>query len=409
MTKNNKTSATPKKSNSRSNIKYSGKTYDSGSRSLRLIKQRPFMIITVLIFAALGSWLIVGGHALTRNDSGESQDNVARGLIYNGRKEAKSGQCKGAFETDSAPVNGKLLCSHPDPGPEGVDLRDRTKKIDAELDAQVAKDAKVKPLAADANEVSTVGAADVGTVGSLGNVSPVSIPCTGTGTDGYRVQMIYAYASGGTNRISYVRSGFQTIANRINAVFHNSGVATGSVRNVHFATSAVTSGACTLSLPAVAITGNIDDVNNLRTQLRAKGYNSTARKYLVELDGGTSCGWGDLYNDGIPTQDNANNSGNLFAFVWHPCWNYAEPHETMHTMGAVQIGAPYGTSKFHCYDQHDVMCYNDGSGAAMIQRCTNTVLIWRFDCGYDTYFRATGATGWLSTHWNTANNRFLSH
>ncbi|MDL2342486.1 MAG: hypothetical protein QFB87_05420 [Patescibacteria group bacterium] len=405
MAKTTKTTSSKPKSAARSKKTSQTKVYDSGSPLLRFLIKKPVIILFILLFAGLGTWLIAGGHALNLNDAEETKDNPARGLIYNGKKEASSGHCKGAFETDTTDASGQVLCGHPDPGPEGVDVRERNKGVDAQLNAQAAKDAKTPALAAEADTVSVDGAADVGSANSLNAVTPVNWPCAGTGTDGYRLQMIYAYAGGAANRVAYVRPGFETIARRLNAVYHNSGVVSGAVRNVRF----VTDGACTLSLPAVAITGDINDANNIRNQLRARGFNASSRKYLVEVDGGSACGWGDLAIDSKPTQDNANNSGNLFAFVWHPCWNYAEPHETMHTMGAVQIGAPYGTSKYHCYDQHDVMCYNDGSGKAMILRCTNSIQIWRFDCGSDTYFRAVGASGWLSTHWNTANSRFLSH
>ena len=406
MAKNTKTLNNKKKASPRARKINKVQVYNSESSFRSILTKKPLFILAILLFAGLGTWLIAGGHALNSNSELENgQDNPARGLVYSGKHEEKAGPCKGAFITDILDVKGQPVCSHPDPGPMGVDVRERNKGVDAELAAQVINDSKKPALAADANEVSEVGAADVGSANSLSAVTAVNWPCISTGTDGYRVQMIYAYISGSTNRISTLRPGFETIARRVNAVYHNSGVASGAVRNIRY----VTNSACTLSIPAVAITGNINDSNNLRTQLRAKGFNSYYRKYLVEVDGGTSCGWGDLSLDSIPTQDNANNSGNLFAFVWHPCWDYVEPHETMHTMGSVQIGAPYGTSKYHCYDQHDVMCYNDGSGQAMIQRCTNSAYIWRFDCGYDTYFRAVGASGWLSTHWNTANSRFLSH
>ena len=408
MAKTSKSSSKPKPSAS-STKKVTTKVYTKSSITKTVLYRRPVFIIVVILFAVLGTWLIAGGHALTPNDNlSEAIDDPARGLVYNGRKLATSGSCKGTFESNVSHANGQKSCEHPDPGPEGVDVRERIKHIDADLAAQVAKDATTPALSADANEVSPTAAADVLAFGSLSQVSPVNWPCLGTGVDGVRTQMVYVYPYGATNRISTLRPSFETIARRTNAVFHNTGVASGGIRNVRY----VTNSACTLSIASVAISGSIVDGNNVITQLRAKGYASNYRKYLVEIDANytsNSCGYGQFYPDTRPTQDNYNNSGDLIALSWRNCWNYTEPHELMHTMGAVQSGAPYSTTRGHCYDQHDVMCYNDGSGKTMIQRCTSTVNQWRFDCYSDTYFRAAGATGWLATHWNTANNRFLSH
>ncbi len=367
-------------------------------------------LVPILLFALVGTYFIAFGAALPGSDPGiQEPDNLARGLVYNGKKEATKGPCKGTIDVSPADAAGIEICSHPDPGPEGVDVRERDKHVDSDLVAQVGNDAKNQPLAADsttiAPDIQPTGAADTGSANSLGVVTPVNWPCVGTGTDGYRVQMIYAYASGASNRVSYVRPGFETIARRVNAVFHNSGVASGGVRNVRY----VTSSTCVLSLPAIPITGNISDVVNITNQLKARGYGAASRKYLTLVDGGSPCGWGTFSTDPQPGQANYNNIGPNYATVWHPCWNYEEAHELMHTLGAVLTGAPYSTGAAHCYDQHDVMCYTDTSGKAMIQRCTSTTYIWRFDCGYDTYFRSVGATGWLYSHWNTANSRFLSH
>ncbi len=46
-------------------------------------------------------------------------NDPARGLIYDGL-EPGTGDCTGTFQLKSDPT----LCSHPDPGPEGVDVRD---------------------------------------------------------------------------------------------------------------------------------------------------------------------------------------------------------------------------------------------------------------------------------------------
>ena len=367
-------------------------------------------LVPILLFALVGTYFIAFGAALPGSDPGiQEPDNTARGLIYNGKKEATKGPCKGTIDTGEVNNAGLEICTHPDPGPEGVDVREREKHVDADLAAQVANDTKHPPQTADSAAIAPdtllTGGADVGSANSLNAVTPVNWPCIGTGTDGYRVQMVYAYTSGAANRINTLRPGYEAIARRINAVFHNSGIASGAVRNIRY----VTNSACTLSIPTVAITGNLSDRVNVVNQLKSHGFSASSRKYLVLLDGGSPCGYGDFSLDPQPGQANASNSGPNYGLVWHPCWNYGEPHEMMHTLGAVLSGSPYSTGATHCYDQHDVMCYQDTSGHAMIQRCTNAIYIWRFDCGQDTYFKAVGASGWLYSHWNTADSRFLAH
>lgn len=353
----------------------------------KIATNRYFKIVPVALFALIGTYFIVFGAALPSSQPGKLlSDNPARGLVYSGHHTATEGPCEGSLVPTSKDPNGNPVCLHIDAGPEGVDLTDRVKHVDAEL-------AKSTPTAA----------ADPNAPG-LSNVVPISVPCTGTGTDSYRVQMIYAYTATSTNRLSSLRPSFTAIAQRVNAMFYNSGVASGGVRSIRFLTDAN----CNLSIAAVPIsTTNINDFYTVVNQLKARGYASTTRKYLVEVDGGTPCGAGIVYGDTKATQDNANNAGAMYAMVWKPCWNLAEGHELMHTMGAVQSGAPYSTNRGHCYDENDSMCYNDG-GHAVVQVCTEGYKENRYDCGFNTYFRASGATGWLSTHWNTANNRFLT-
>ena len=380
------------------------------SRFQRLRQGSKFKFVLILLFALVGSYLIAFGAAAPNSEDGVLEpDNPARGLYYQGHKVLSSGTCKGALRSDGKDTTGKDICGHPDPGPVGVDVRERDKHVDSDLAAMVKHDKEQPAKTAESTDVAPettiVGASDVGSANSLGSVTPVNWPCIGSGSDGARVQVLYLYAGGQPNRISTVRPDIESIAKRTNAVFHNSGSVTGGIRNVRF----VTSSSCALSIIAVPITEDINNTSNIIRQLTGRGYSRTDRKYLLEIDGGTSCGYGNFSTDSRPTADNPSNGGPNYAFVWHPCWNYGEPHELMHTFGAVLAGAPYSTTRNHCTDQHDVMCYNDGSGQAMIQRCTNSTQIWRFDCGADTYFKAAGAGGWLSTHWNTANSVFLSH
>jgi hypothetical protein len=98
----------------------------------------------------------------------------------------------------------------------------------------------------------------------------------------------------------------------------------------------------------------------MRTELIAKGFNRTDRKYLVWVDAAVGiCGLGEVYGDTSPGQENRNNRGQSYARVDAPCWQYAELHEIFHNRGAVQRDAPHPSAVWHCTDEADVMCYDD--------------------------------------------------
>ena len=167
---------------------------------------------------------------------------------------------------------------------------------------------------------------------------------------------------------------------------------------------------CQLSVAVAHLSASGDDsFSTTVSELKAQGYNRSDRKYLVWTDSDVLCGVGSLYSDTKPGTTNLNNGyAPMFARVDSACWNYAEGHELMHTLGAVQGGAPHATSAGHCWDEPDEMCYDDGSGATMVTVCTgrNSAL---FDCNHDDYFYAGIPPGgnWLATHWNTYSSSWL--
>lgn len=381
------------------------------SRFQRYSSNKFLMLATVLVIGALGAYFI----ALSNADPALPANDAARGLYYSstGERKVKNGPCK---EDLNDTTNGQsqaniVSCTHPDPGPEGVDVRQRAKQIEKQLAAQVDYDKKNPPKnAGEPNQPQpiTTTAYDVGAKGSLSDVTGNPWPCVDTSAGTPRIHALYVYKSGNSNRLSTLRDAFEGIARRTNAVMYNSSVASGSARQYRFAHG--TSVCSNLAISPVAVTGDMSSFGNIINQLRAKGYNDPLTKYLAWVDTDTGCGQGTVKVDTQPGQSNANNYGNTFAVVWRPCWNYAEPHELMHTLGAVEADAPYSTAGYHCFDQHDVMCYNDGTHA-MSQVCLSSVYIWRYDCKYNTYFNSgTPAAGsYLATHWNTANSRFLTH
>jgi hypothetical protein len=65
-----------------------------------------------------------------------------------------------------------------------------------------------------------------------------------------------------------------------------------------------------------------------------------------------------------------------------PCWQYAELHEILHDLGAVQPDAPTPSAAGHCTDEADVMCYDDGSGPTVVTTVCPPEHEALVDCGH---------------------------
>jgi hypothetical protein len=122
------------------------------------------------------------------------------------------------------------------------------------------------------------------------------------------------------------------------------------------------------------------------------------------------CGIGTIWNDDRASGSvNWNNAGPSYARVDAGCWSgQVAAHEVMHNLGGVQLSAPNTSAAFHCIDEWDVMCYQDGARETR-QDCANqardTTL---FDCNHNDYYHTNPAAGsYLSSYWNPAGNRFL--
>jgi hypothetical protein len=240
-------------------------------------------------------------------------------------------------------------------------------------------------------------------------------PCYGTGVDGPRVEALYVYPSGTTSQLSSLLPTFETLAHKIEGIYQSSGNETGRPAYVRFATTAPPE--CRLVVREVAVSSAaIGDFLAMINELQQGGFNRTDRKYQVWVDAQNSpyCGVGTVTYDDRATQDNRNNSGPSYARADRPCWDYAEPHELGHNLGAVQPGAPHATNGYHCWDDYDKMCYNDGAipnpPGAMQVRCADSTHEELLDCNHDDFFHtgSVPAGSYLSSHWNMANSQFLS-
>ena len=315
-----------------------------------------------------------------------------RGLVFDGlSRHDRSGLCQGNYELAHRDrVSGALqvLCTHgPDPAPEGVDVRER----------------RAPDAAATLTPTAGVAAASTG------------IQCYGNGTDGYRVQLIYARASNVADRFAQYQASFVQWAANLDLMLDASAAETGGSRHVRYVTDA----SCNLVIDRVTLsTSGDDNLSNTISELRARGYTRTDRKYLVWTDANVYCGIAQVYYDDRATATPGANYNNghtqvqgTVARVDNGCWglaNSVEAHELMHNLGGVQSSAPHATANSHCKDEYDRMCYVDAAGVQMTYVCASTHEN-RFDCNHDDYFHTAPPAGnYLATHWNTASSAFLS-
>lgn len=146
------------------------------------------------------------------------------------------------------------------------------------------------------------------------------------------------------------------------------------------------------------------------------------RNWLVYVDGlvDSASGWGEVLEADTPGPTNPHNAGGLFAFVWgarqapsrlqFPYYAYLMLHEVTHTLGGVQKSAPNSSAAWHCTDDLDVMCYEDGGTAhPEATACGRATMFGgAYDCNQDDYFDPSPAPGsYLATHWNVYDSAFL--
>jgi putative cell wall-binding protein len=250
------------------------------------------------------------------------------------------------------------------------------------------------------------------------------IPCYPTGP---YVKVFYGYRQGSANRASSLGLNVREIVARVDDIVARSAGQVGGTRHVRWKYVAG-SPDCDLSITAVALPASVFDAispTTTRFNLMSRGLLSSSEKGLIFTDEpGSSCagiaGIAELIPNQSPSPSNPNNNGAMMARVFGPCWNGPEDlalggevaaHELVHTLGAVQNGAPNSSYRTggqgHCTDGHDIMCYDDGGGAPKIVcALTYPTLL---DCNKNDYFHPSPSAGnYLATHWNTASNRFLS-
>lgn len=295
-----------------------------------------------------------------------------RGLIYDGLEKATQGLCRGLYRVKT--VVGLESCTHgPDAAPDGVDV------------------AKSVPPVAPGDAAPGAG----------------SIQCSGDGVSGKRVQVMYVRSSDRPDRYATYLSSIRQWAIDADTIYNQSAAETGGIRRVRYVHDAN----CVLSVLKVTLGTTADDsFANTESALRALGYTSVNRKYMIFMDANVICGQGNIKNDDQPGAANTNNSGPSFARTDAGCWGGSvAAHELMHNIGGVQLSAPHASGGWHCVDESDRMCYSDYPNyPAMQVLCPSAAHEQRFDCKHDDYYNTTPKPGsYLATKWNSSNSQYL--
>jgi hypothetical protein len=298
--------------------------------------------------------------------------------------------------------------THVDPLPDGVSLDDPTDTRSLYEQAGQDRTDLVEAYAAGgADETLTAAATPPGRPSTAGIGAHVAPSCSGTGTDGRRVQPMYVREATTPSRYAAVLPLLLNEVANVDDVFAVSAARTGGVRRVRW----VHDGACNPVLPEVVVpAGALSTFGATIQALQAQGYRDASRKYLMFADADVLCGIGTLYNDVRPV-GNTNDLRTAYARVDVRCWSGSTSiaaHELTHNLGGVLPGAPHVTANAHCWDDNDLMCYDDGSGVPMQTLCPDRQQGQLLDCGNDDYFSTAPPAGsWLATSWNTASSSFL--
>jgi hypothetical protein len=327
-------------------------------------------------------------------------DAASHGLVFDGLRPG-TGPCLGAFAIRGVPD--EEACTHgPDPAPPGVDVSDPVPVAEVRERAAEFGDEPGEPDVAEAPPV-----------------------CEGDGESGKRVQAIYARASDKPDRYASVLTSIRTFAEAMDRTFDDSAAVTGGSRRVRF----VTTPACQIDVDNVVLPEEGDDtLGNTIAALRDLGYDASDRKYSVWVDANVYCGIAQIFNDSNKVNNTNDGRSGVLGMVARTdvgCWGRAlesvEAHELTHNLGGVQPTAPHASANHHCWDEADLMCYDDsgpedgiiatpnGGSHALESICTPTTTFRRLlDCNSDDYFHTNpAANSYLATRWNVADSSFL--
>lgn len=242
---------------------------------------------------------------------------------------------------------------------------------------------------------------------------PAAPVCRDDGNSGKRVLALYVHGDQQADRLPLLENGFQSWLAQIDKAFVRAAQQHGGgVRQVRYVRDAQCRPVIhDLTMPQ----SQMKSVDTVTNGLKAVGYDRSDRKYIVWYDT-DDCGVGfGVGGNDLPGWYNLYNYGPHYAAIGTQCWGWAPTlHELLHTLGAVNIGAPHATKNGHCWDDQDVLCYDDGGlpAGGLKVRCPaakgDDLGMNQIDCNGDDYFNTDPPAGsYLATHWNVADSDFL--
>jgi hypothetical protein len=289
----------------------------------------------------------------------------------------------------------------------------------ADSDADGDSDDEIRPfcLHADAFSGGVLVPDETGPYDSdyLAELSPTPRYCDNGAN---KVRVLYVVTQGRADRYTALRPVLRAKTERADYWLFKSARDTDGSRHFRFACSADK-----IEIVKVVLSNSADlSYGHTINALRNAGYSASNRKYLAYLDWSerdpgqdvrdpSICGRGEIADDDRPGAINLNNNGNMFAvgYLKSNCgessWAKLAMHELGHIMGAVQDSAPRHDTQNpgHPSDAYDRMAY--GPGTTIV--CSPQWRDARYDCNSNDYFDTSPGSGYLSDHWNIADNAFL--
>lgn len=245
----------------------------------------------------------------------------------------------------------------------------------------------------------------------MDSVTPRQPVCAANNPHGnYSIIAILAWPSDVTR--TKTADSFRSDIARIDGAFYQAAVESGSANGADLVFACGTSSSVRVDevqLPTASPDASFDTI---LSDLRATGrYDKANEKYLVFYNAGIGPGYlgqGTLHDDETASSSNANNAGPTYAVAYNSSPD-AMMHENGHTLGAVQQNSPFSTGQGHCWEDYDIMCYDDAYDnnvpiSGMVIDCSSPS---HYDCEHNDYFDAkigagqgVGTGDWLANHWN---------
>lgn len=225
---------------------------------------------------------------------------------------------------------------------------------------------------------------------------PAPPPCIGDGVSGKRIHLFYTYTA--TNNVEREAPYIRGSAGEADRYLMAAG-------NYHY--RFLCNNGVVVVTPLKVAAQHLSD---FVVAARAAGYKSTGRIYAAMGDGGGG-GTATMDSDDTPGLTNKNNIGPAYSWTGQTGSWQVLMHEMGHNLGAVQNSAPHGSGRHHCWDEADIMCYDDGGSqipnGEVQDICPTNQNQW--DCRDDDYWNAgvVPVTSYLFNHWNLVHSEFL--